>query len=96
MIALPDKQYPIILSDPPWRFKNWSMAELAKRGEKWARRNGRSPYPVMDTKDICALPVKQLAPKNCVLFMWATYPKLEDALQVISAWGFKYKTVAFT
>ena len=32
-----DRKYKIIYADPPWRFKNWSMNELAKRGEKWAR-----------------------------------------------------------
>ena len=46
------KKYQIIYADPPWRFKNWSMAELAKRGEKWARKNGRSPYDVMDNDTI--------------------------------------------
>lgn len=90
------KKYSIIYADPPWRFKNWSMAERAKRGEKWARRMGRSPYDVMDTDDICALPISDLASKDCVLFMWATYPKLREAFDVIDAWGFTYKTVAFT
>lgn len=64
------------------------MEELAKRGEEWARRNGRSPYDVMDTKDIAA--------KDCVLFLWATHPKLPDALEVMQGWGFEFKTVAFT
>lgn len=49
----------------------------------------------MSVDDICKLPVKDLADNNCVLFMWATYPKLEDALQVIKHWGFEYKTIAF-
>lgn len=89
-------KYNIIYADPPWRFKNWSMKELAVRGEKWARRYGRSPYDVMDIKDICALPVGDLAAKDCILFLWATYPKLREAFEVIDAWGFKYKTVAFT
>ena len=91
----PDK-FNIIYADPPWRFKNWSMKELSKRGEKWARRNGRSPYDVMDHAAICALPVADLAAKNSILFMWATYPKLPEALEVVSAWGFEYKTVGFT
>lgn len=91
----PDR-FNIIYADPPWRFKNWSMKELAERGEKWARRNGRSPYDVMATSDICALPVSSLAASDSILLMWATYPKLEDALQVIKAWGFTYKTVAFS
>jgi site-specific DNA-methyltransferase (adenine-specific) len=90
------KKFNIILADPSWRFKNWSMKELAERGEKWARRNGRSPYDVMNTDDIAALPVSDIAAKNAILMLWATYPKLTDALEVIAAWGFEYKTVAFT
>ena len=90
------KKYQIIYADPPWRFKNWSMSELAKRGEKWARRNGRSPYDVMDNEQVYSLPVSQIADKNCVLFLWATYPKLPEALETIKRWGFIYKTVAFT
>lgn len=89
-------KFNIVYADPPWRFKNWSMKEFAERGEKWARRNGRSPYDVMDTKDICAMPVDSLSARASILLMWATYPKLEDALQVIKAWGFEYKTVAFS
>jgi len=88
--------YKIIYADPPWRYKNWSMSELAQRGEKWARRMGRSPYDVMDTEDICKLPVGELAAKDCVLFLWVTDPKLEEAFKVINAWGFSYRTVAFT
>jgi len=57
---------------------------------------GRSPYDVMNTDDICALPVGKLAAKDCILFMWVTYPKLEEAFEVIKAWGFRYKTCAFT
>ena len=90
------KKYQIILADPPWRFKNWSMKELATRGEKWARKNGRSPYNVMDNEDIYKLPIQEIADKNCILFLWATYPKLQEALETIKAWGFEYKTVAFT
>lgn len=89
-------KFNVIYADPPWRFKNWSMKELAERGERWARRNGRSPYDVMTTADICTLPVKEMVAPDSVLLMWATYPKLEDALEVIKAWGFTYKTVAFS
>lgn len=91
-----DGKFNIIFADPAWRFKNWSMSEFAKRGEKWARRNGRSPYEVMDTEDIAALPVGDVSARDSVLLLWATYPKLVDALRVVEAWGFTYKTVAFT
>lgn len=93
---LPKGPFGAILADCPWRFRNWSMSELAARGERWARRNGRSPYDVMDTDAIGALPVRELAAPDCILFCWATYPKLEDALRVVKAWGFQYKTVAHT
>lgn len=49
----------------------------------------------MTLSDICALPVADLAADDCILFMWATYPMLKEALQVIEAWGFKYKTIGF-
>jgi len=89
-------RYSVIACDPPWRYANWSMSEQAKRDEKWARRNGRSPYPVMNTEDIAALPVADIAAKNAILFMWVTDPKLQEAFSVIEAWGFEYKTVGFT
>ena len=91
-----NKKYQIIYADPPWRFKNWSMAELAKRGEKWARKNRRSPYDVMDNEQIYSLPISKIADRDCILFLWATYPKLSEALETIKRWGFAYKTVAFT
>lgn len=49
----------------------------------------------MPTEEIKALNVQDLADNDCVLFLWATFPKLKDALDVIKAWGFTYKTVAF-
>jgi N6-adenosine-specific RNA methylase IME4 len=72
------------------------MKELATRGERWARKNGRSPYAVMNNENIYNLPVENISDKNCILFLWATYPKLHEALQTIKRWGFIYKTVAFT
>lgn len=90
------KGYSIILADPPWKYGNWSNKELSERGEKWAKKNGRSSYGVMDNEDICKLPIEKISAKNCILFLWATYPKLQEALEVIKRWGFQYKTVAFT
>ena len=50
---------------------------------------------VVMAKDICGLKVEEIAAKDCVLFLWATFPQLPEALRVIKAWGFQYKTVAF-
>jgi len=42
------------------------------------------------------LPIQNIAANDCILFMWATYPNLKQAFELIEAWGFTYKTVAFT
>lgn len=49
----------------------------------------------MSLEEICALPVAEIAAKDSALFLWATFPMLPEALRVIRAWGFQYKTVAF-
>lgn len=46
----------------------------------------------MPITDICALPVASLASENCVLFLWATWPQLKEAQQLITSWGFEYVT----
>ncbi|MGA8555914.1 MAG: MT-A70 family methyltransferase [Candidatus Acidiferrales bacterium] len=79
-------KYQVIYADPPWRYHD--KASAGKRGACYK-------YPVLGTEDVCALPVADLADDNCVLFMWATFPMLPDALQVMKAWGFSYKTASF-
>ena len=49
----------------------------------------------MTIEEIQALPVSELADKDCALFMWITFPLLKESLSVLSAWGFKFKTIAF-
>lgn len=80
-------KYGAIYADPPWYFKNFSA-----RGEG---RNAVAHYDCMTIDQICAMPVADLAAKDCALFLWAVDPMLHEALKVIDAWGFKYKTVAF-
>jgi N6-adenosine-specific RNA methylase IME4 len=83
---IPRGHFGAILADPPWQFKTWS-----ENGE------GRSPeYDTTDVKHLVRFPVEDLAAKNCVLFCWATWPHLKSALWLISAWGFTYKTCAFS
>ena len=82
--SLPNKKYNIIYADPPWSYK-----------DKSCQGNAAQHYPLMKDADICALPIKDIATDDCVLFMWATYPKLQEALDVIKAWGFTYKTIGF-
>lgn len=71
----------MIYADPPWRYQTWKGQGVAERH-----------YPTMPLEDIKALPVEGLAGKDCVLFLWATFPMLQEALDVIRAWGFTFKT----
>lgn len=81
------KKYEIIYADPPWKYKVYS-----KKGEG---RSAESHYSTMSTEDIGKLPIEKITTKNCILFMWMTFPTLKEGLQVIDKWGFEYKTVAF-
>jgi len=79
--------WPVIYADPPWRFKTWSEKGM-----------GRSPdgpishYQTMSLLEICALSVADITAKSAVLYLWATNPLLPQALEVMRAWGFCYKT----
>lgn len=77
----------VIYADPPWQFEAWS-----ERGED---RAPQQHYDCMALDDICALPVRDICAKDAVLFLWVIQPMLPQALQVINAWGFTYKTVGF-
>lgn len=83
----PNKKYGVIYADPPWNFRNFSA--------KGTGRNACSHYDCMDAKAIARLPIGDIAAKDCALFLWATDPLLPEALEIISKWGFTYKTVAF-
>jgi N6-adenosine-specific RNA methylase IME4 len=80
--------FKIIYADPPWQFK--------LRSEKGMGRSAENHYSCMSKEDLLALPVASVASKDCALFMWTTDPMLPFALKLMEAWGFQYKTVAFT
>lgn len=83
--ALPDKRYGVILADPEWRFEVYSR-------DTGMDRAADNHYPTSATDAICARPVGDIAAKDCALFLWATVPMLPDALRVLTAWGFEYKS----
>ena len=84
---LKPRRYAAIYADPPWHFRNWSA--------KGTGRNAVSHYDCMSFAQLAALPVADLAAKDCVLFLWATDPLLPKAFELIQTWGFEYKTVGF-
>lgn len=77
---LPKGQFDVLLADPPWPY------DINTRGSP------DEHYNVMKNDDIYNLPVPSA--NNCILFLWATAPKLIEALNTIKNWGFKYKTHA--
>jgi N6-adenosine-specific RNA methylase IME4 len=86
-MKLPDKKYSIIYADPPWSYRDKALA---------GNRGATCKYPVQSKEWIRDLPVKDIAADDCVLFLWVTFPKLDECMEIIDAWGFTYKTVAFT
>ena len=84
MIPFPEKKYSVIYADPPWNY--------AAGGKT---RNVERHYRTMKPEDIYSLPVQDIAEDDCLLFLWATFPNLDVALETIRRWGFQYKTAAF-
>lgn len=82
MIPFPQKKYKTIYADPPW---------LEVGGGK-IKRGADKHYSLMKTKDICQLPVGDIADENCWLFMWVTNNFLKDGIDVLESWGFRYVT----
>ena len=77
-------KYQIIYADPPWNYKDQGCSGTMA-----------NHYAGMRLVDICNLKVNKISADNSILFLWATYPMLKEALTVIEAWGFKYKSIAF-
>jgi len=82
------KKYEIIYADPPWDYKQ-SGSKTNSRGM------AKQHYKTMKTEDICNMPISRIKTDNAVCVMWATFPNIKEALKVMEAWGFIYKTVCF-
>ena len=77
----------IIYADPPWSYKDKALA---------GNRGVVCKYSVQDVAWLMSMPVKSLSAQDSVLFLWVTMPQLNVVMPLIQAWGFVYKTVAFT
>jgi len=85
--AIPRHAYSAILCDPPWSFKAWSA--------KGAGRSAEQHFRTLTFDELAAFPVAELAADRCALFMWVVRSNLPEAMHLIDAWGFKYKSTAF-
>lgn len=77
------KKFGVIIADPPWPYQQFSDR---KQGAASAA------YNLLQIEDLAGMPVGDLAAKDCILFLWGTWPKLPEALQLMVAWGFQYVT----
>lgn len=74
------KKYKVIYADPPWEYS--STGNLKEK-----------PYRTMKMADLRAMPVASVCDRDCALFLWTANPLLDEAIDLMKGWGFKFKTV---
>lgn len=84
------KKYNVIYADPPWSYDNKSMKYSADHETNIA---ADQQYNLMTLDDLKAMPIKEISEKDSVLFMWCVNTLLPEAIELMKAWGFKYKTM---
>ena len=84
-VEKPTGKHRIIYADPPWSYSDKCDAGAIQSG------GAEKHYPSMSIAELCALPVRELAEDDAVLFLWTTSPLLFECAPMIAAWGFKYK-----
>lgn len=90
-----DKKYNIIYADPPWEYKQKQMNfQHYDNGKKYSN-DVTEHYPTMSLKELKDLPISNIMADDCLLYMWATSPNLDIAIELGKSWGFEFKTVAF-
>lgn len=82
--------FSVILADPPWRYSAW-------KGDR-GMRTAESFYATLTLEQLSDMRpmIDQWAAKDCALFLWSTPPAQKEALRLLEAWEFTYKTFAFT
>ena len=78
--------YQLVYADPAWGYRDKNTN---------GNRGAACKYPVMSADQIAGMPVAGHVADDAVLALWATWPLMPDALRVMSAWGFEYRTCAF-
>ena len=85
-------KYQIIYADPPWDYKG----QRQHNGKGGTETGGAEMhYPTMTLSELKKLDILSLADDDCLLFLWATSPHLDQAIELMKSWGFKWATVGF-
>lgn len=82
--------YEVVYADPAWDY-----AGREQHNTKVANKSVIDHYNTMTCAQLKELDVKSICAKNSILFLWTSSPHLPQALDVMKAWGFEYKTIAF-
>ena len=80
-----DGEFGTILVDPPWRFRN----RTGKMAPEYRRRRR---YPSLSFDEIESIPINEIALENCHLYLWVPNALIRHGLEIMSQWGFEYKT----
>ncbi|MBC6497213.1 MAG: transcriptional regulator [Alphaproteobacteria bacterium GM7ARS4] len=92
MCAMMAGRYSIIYADPPWDYKG----QLQHNGAGGRDTGGAlRHYPTMTAQEMACLDIGRYAADDCLLFLWATSPHLDQAIDLGKNWGFSWATVAF-
>ena len=82
--------YQVLYADPAWDY-----AGREQHGKKTSNKSVKDHYPTMTLSAMKELNIKEICDKDCILFMWSSSPHLKQAIELMEAWGFEYKTIAF-
>ncbi len=83
--AFPRRTYEIVYADPPWFYYGSQIKDAA----------AAKHYPLMDQDAIASLPIRSIMSKRAALFLWATGPRLNFAIELVERWGLYYRGVAY-
>jgi len=82
--------YSILYADPPWDYNG-----REQHNKTTANKSAVDHYNTATLEDLKKIDVVSVCAKDCLLFMWTSSPHLEQAIELMKAWGFEYKTIAF-
>lgn len=91
-LVVPEGGFGAIMADPPWHFRSYAPPRVQNFASD---RSLEKHYKTMTREQICAMPIADLAARDCHLFLWSTGPHLPQALETMERWGFRYSGMGF-
>ena len=89
-VGFPNEEFDVIYADPPWKYGSKHYQDGNREFKKLD-----DYYSQMNISELKQLPVNKISKDNSLLFMWVTDSHIKEGIEVMNAWGFDYKTIAF-